>query len=278
MKKNDDSAASSEIGHGSMHESSELKNHLQHIQTVRFFNKRGGLDLTIKAMFAIFIVLFVLFLGFSILGTRTETLRLDQQFSGQRSEQSFFLDLLGSPCLSVADSQNRSRYVETQSFVSQKKLDRLHQGNEDLRCAENFDYLYSVRITDEENGKEWVAGISPDDAYGTSRTITLPAVILYDPQSTDIPTTNIGRAFFKRYDGPLPRAYGAIKKACRIRLSDSISLNLPRDLSYDNESNKITYGSSFFYPYFGCGVGNFTIRHGNHLVFIGYKEGKVTIT
>lgn len=238
--------------------------------------KKAALDLTIKAMFAIFIVLFVLFVGFSVLGTRTETLQQTAQFSQQRTEESFFLNLLGSRCLSVADFRNKSVYVETQGFISQKKIDKLHLGNEDLRCAENYDFFYSIKITDEVNGKEWQVSILPNDAYGNSRTTSLPATILYD--NTTIPTTNIARAFFTSYVGPFPKLYGALKKACRTMNSDSLSLNLRRDVSYDNESNTIYYGKEEFYPYFGCGVLGFNITRGSHLLYLSYSGGKVTVT
>lgn len=241
-------------------------------------NRRGALDLTIKAMFAIFVILFVLFLGFSILGTRTETLELEAEFSGQREEAAFFLGLLGSPCLSVQDSENKSVYVATQSLVSQAKLDRLHLGNEDLRCAENYDFLYSVRITDEVNGKEWSVGVLPDDAYGDSRTISMPAAVLYELRNLTVPQVNIGRAFFTRYGGPAAVLYGRIKRACRTQASDSISLNLPNDLDYVNESNIIYHGSSHFWAYFGCGVKDFNLSEGRHLVYLSYKDGKVTVS
>jgi len=240
--------------------------------------KKGALDLTIKAMFAIFIILFVLFVGFSVLGTRTETLQQQGIFSQQRSEQSFFLNLLGSPCLSVASSANKSVNVETQGFLSQKKMDRNHLSNEDLRCAENYNFLYSVKVIDSVNGKEWLLGITPNDAYGNSRTLVFPTAISYDLVNSTIPTTNIGRALFIRYNGPLPALYGKLKEVCRSRISDSISLNLPKKVIYDNESNIFSYGNSLFYPYFGCGIGNFTLDSGRHLIFLSYNNGRVQVS
>ena len=229
-------------------------------------------------MFAIFIILFVLFVGFSVLGTRVETLEQQGIFSQQRSEQSFFLNLLGSPCLSVVGTANKSFFVETQGLLSQKKMDRNHLSNEDLRCAENYNFLYSVKVTDEINGKEWLLGITPNDAYGNSRTISMPSTILYDLSNNTIPTINIGRTFFIRYDGALPILYGKLKEVCRTRISDSIQLNLPRNVRYDNESNILQFGNSEFYPYFGCGVGNFSIKSGRHLLFLAYNAGRVHVT
>ncbi|MEK6968362.1 MAG: hypothetical protein AABX51_07065 [Nanoarchaeota archaeon] len=239
--------------------------------------KKGSLDLTIKAMFALFIILFVLFIGFSVLGTRTDTLGQEAEFAQQRTEQSFFLNLLGSPCLSVVDKANKSVYVETQGFLSQTKLDRGHLGNEDLRCAENYNFLYSVKVLDDVNGKEWLIGIMPNEIFGNSRTLALPSSILYDLRNTTIPTTNIARVFFTRYDGALPRLYGKLKEVCRSRASDSISLNLPLTTVYDNESNVFIYGNTEFYPYFGCAIGAFNLSYGRHLIYFAYSNGKVNV-
>ena len=239
--------------------------------------KKGALDLTLKSLFAIFIVLFVLFLSFSIFSARKTSLEIENEFDSQRSEQALFMSILGSSCISVDSYGAKDRQVATQSLMSFGKLEAMHNGNEDLRCAENFEYIYSIRVQDIENKKEWKIGVLENNAYGRSRTLALPGTIIYDFKNVSPPTIHTARVFMTRYDGPMPTFYGKIKEVCRTKNSVPISLNLDNDISYKNSSNALKYGQAQFFVYFGCKVNDFSLKKGGRLAIVRYKDNGVVI-
>ncbi|MBW2971284.1 hypothetical protein KY320_03945, partial [Candidatus Woesearchaeota archaeon] len=76
------------------------------------YRKRGAINVTIKAMFAVFLVIFLLFVSISSIKSRTTSLRQTQHFDYYQMSDQLFLSFLSSPqCLTVGDFTELSNQV-----------------------------------------------------------------------------------------------------------------------------------------------------------------------
>lgn len=233
--------------------------------------KKAALELTLKSIFAIFIVIFVLFVIFSVFSSRTSFLQQKSSFDYESAAQNFFLTVLSSPCLSIGE-ENKTLQVTTQALISEHKIRYLANNNQDLRCAQSALFLYTLDMEDLENGKRWRIGIKEEPDFMESKTVSLPASIVYEPK-----IIHQGSASLTIYSGSLSMFYGAIKQVCFSKKQTSYEVESDYKITYDNNKNILTSGSFSFFPAFSCKVESFSIDSGNHLVYIAYQDNKVVL-
>jgi len=240
-------------------------------------HKKGDLSITIKSMFAIFIVIFVAFIAFEVVKSRTTFIEEREHFSYYEKVNSFLISLLSSKCLISDYEMNNYNYQsERTSYLSAEKLFKRHGENQDIYCVENFDFMYTLDIEDLSGGsvsKSWRLGLSKEPDWAEREiTVSLPVAIGFSGGDT-----HPGRAILKAYIGNIPRFYGAIKLVCNTKDEASYELSTKHEINYDNNTNMMCVGDQCFFPYFSCRVNPFSIGKGKHLVYISFNKTDQTL-
>ena len=237
--------------------------------------KRASVNITVKALFAVFLVIFVLFIAISSFRTRTTLLTQRQHFDYYAMSDQFFLSFLSSPaCLTFGDYRNSSTQVPIQGLLDLRKLNQWHGTNTDMGCAESYTFLYSVEVVDLQNGKSWNSGIRDKNYPWVERKIktSLPVAIKYD-----LTKVNLGEASLTIHIGEIPYFYGTIKKACKADIKESVPLKNKVVVSYNNQTNQFCAGKDCFAAYFSCAVNSFRIPKGDNLVFVNHLDTGVEV-
>lgn len=237
--------------------------------------KKGAIGITIKSLFAVFLVIFVVLIAIASLRSRTEILEQKQRFDYYELTDNFLLSFLSNPaCLTVGDYYNESKQVPAQGLLDFYKLNKTQRKNSDLSCTENFYFLYSVEVNDLKNKKSWFIGIDTKDYSWVERKIrtSLPVAIMYDRTNV-----NLGEAILNAYIGEIPLFYGTIKKVCNTKQDESYSLTTNYVISYNNNQNQFCVGKDCFYAYFICEVTSFNIPKGEHIIYISYKNDSIKV-
>jgi hypothetical protein len=236
---------------------------------------RRGIALTSKSMFAIILVIFVFFMLFMVLQSRVSSLTTKEHFDNYRKHNTFFLSYLAnSNCISVGNILLKGVYKDMHGVIDSKKLERLAWQNQDNWCIENFDFIYSMKITDLDTKSSWNIGI--DDTQGfpgdmfTSIKSTLPCVIRYDEG-----IFHTGAVTMTSYYGDAARLYAALKEMCYSRTGKSLNIKLDMKINYSE--NKFYIGEYFFYPYFSCSVEEFEVSKGEKLLYLDFRDNKVKV-
>lgn len=226
------------------------------------------MNVTIKAMFAVFLVIFLLFIALTSLQSRTSSLRQTQHFDYYQMSDQLFLSFLSSPqCLTVGDYADQTNQVPIQGLIDVRKLEALDGANTDPGCVDSYYFLYSVEIKDLENGKSWNIGIDDANYPWVDRKIrtSLPVAVMYTPSRV-----NFGEASLNVHTGVIPQFYGTIKRVCAARKAESFPLKTNYIIRYQSSSNLFFIGDDSFTPYFTCEVEEFLIPKGDNLVYIDY--------
>lgn len=237
--------------------------------------KKGAIGITIKSLFAVFLVIFVVFIAIASLRSRTGILEQKHHFDYYQLTDNFLLSFLGNPaCLTIGDYYNESRQVPVQGLLDFRKLNKTQRKNSDLSCTENFCFLYSIEVNDLKNKKTWFIGLDTKDYPWVERKIrtSLPVAIMYDQTNV-----NLGEAILNAYTGQVPLFYGTIKKVCNTEQDESYPINTNYIISYDNEQNQFCVGKECFYAYFICEVNSFSIPKGEHIIYISYKNDSIKV-
>lgn len=236
---------------------------------------RKGMTLLTKSLFAIFMVLFVFFVFFMVVGGKISKLQDEEQFSAYDRVNKVMLTVLSNPnCLSVGNQLSSETSSTIQGVLDIHKLDNLNNENQDLWCVENFDFIYNLEIEDEAYNR-WQIGpvdIHPD-GYDRKVQITLPVVVKFDNG-----IVHSAKASLNAYTGNIPRFLGAIKETCVLHQPRTYSLNTDLIVGYYESNNTFYIGEShYFFPYFSCKVGNFSVPKGKNLIYINYNNGRVGV-
>ncbi|MEM2121940.1 MAG: hypothetical protein QXU20_04770 [Candidatus Woesearchaeota archaeon] len=243
--------------------------------------KKGDSELTIKSMFGIFIVILVFLILYTVIQGNVGVKIQEEQFSAYYDLENTMLSLLGSHCISIGNYSTKWQ-LPIQSVLDYVKLEQLNNNNQELYCVENFNYMYSLKITDLENGKVFNLGIKNYPEF-SERTITttLTSTIKYNTThpitNGSLPEIHQARASFTIYTGNIPSFYGRIKKVCHTRTKETYNLITDYSISYDSKKNIFRVGDFYFYPYFSCNVRSFNITKGEYLVVIDFKENQVIV-
>ncbi|GEM_PF-3305704 len=232
------------------------------------FWKKGAEDLTIKVFFAIFIVIFVMFVIFTVLRSRGSATIEKAQSEYYTLTSNFLMAMLGSPCFAVGDFEKANWQITTAAFVDEMKLNYYNNGNEDLTCVENYNFLYSLTVVDSINGKRWRIGLKEEPEFAERKlSIALPVSIRYN---STIPAIHPGYAAVTAYIGNIPSFYGALKQACTTHETIQTELSSDYTIRYNNTLNIFYIGDYIFYPNFRCMVKDLTLEKGKYLMIIKY--------
>ncbi len=228
--------------------------------------KKGSINITIKALYVVFLLIFVLFFVMTSLRSTTKSEEQTQRFEKYELASQLFLSFLSSPsCLTYGDYSNISNQVPIQGLLDFDKINKLHAKNADLRCIDSFDFLFSVQIHDVKNKRSWNVGIDNKDyEWAESKhTVSFPVAIMYDTSQV-----NLGEAVMSIYTGDLPEFYGTLKKVCTSRINDSIAINAKYPVAY--EDNQMCFGGDCFTPSISCRLDPFSFQ-GEKILAIQYK-------
>ncbi|MEM3370530.1 MAG: hypothetical protein QXW00_00325 [Candidatus Woesearchaeota archaeon] len=237
-------------------------------------SQKGSEDLTIKSIFAIFTVIFLMFVIMTLLGSRTSSQKAKFTSEYYALATSFLKAMIASDCFAYKEKEG-SWTTASQAVLYQQKLDYYNRGNEDISCVEQYDFLYTFRVVDSLTGKEWRIGLLNEPQFAEDTlTIALPIAIRYP---SEVPTINPGFASITAYIGSIPSFYGKIKQACRSHEGMQHILISDYNIRYDNFTNTFYVGEYLFFPRFECSVGNFTIPKGKSLVLISYNESSNSV-
>ncbi|MCX6710602.1 MAG: hypothetical protein NTZ02_00755 [Candidatus Woesearchaeota archaeon] len=238
---------------------------------MRALNRKGDEDLTLKSIFAIFLVIFVMFVVFTVIRSRSayQVERAQSEYYALTS--SFLSSMAGSQCFSVGDDEGIANwYVATEAFLSQNKLDYYNNGNYDVDCVEEYDFIYSFTVVDSITRRTWRIGLRDEPDFAEQKiTIAMPVSIRYD---SEIATINPGFAAVTAYIGSVPSFYGKIKQSCTTHENMQHVLISDFNVSYNSSSSVFKAGNQSFYSRFPCAVKDFAIEPGRHLVIISYNE------
>ncbi|MCX6710456.1 MAG: hypothetical protein NTV63_05930 [Candidatus Woesearchaeota archaeon] len=239
------------------------------MKLIGIYGKKGQ-DITVKALFAIFIVIFVMFVIFSVIRSRGSVLSQKAQSEYYTLTDSFLHSLIGSSCISVGDYDPKGRQIATEAFLDEGKLNLHNRENQEIPCAESYDFMYSLTVVDSINGKKWVLGMKDEPLFSERKiSIALPVSIKYN---STIPTINPGFAAATAYIGNIPSFYTSIKQACRSHEEISREIQTDYKIQYNSTSNIFRIGEYLFYPTLGCRVKDFTIEKGRYLIVISYNS------
>lgn len=238
-------------------------------------NNRHGLAMLNKTMFAIFLVIFVFFMFFTVIKLRVEAKEEKAHFDQYDYVNKFFLTFLSNPnCLSVGSDINKEKHTAIQGVLDNKKLNKYDKDNEDMWCVENFEFLYSITILDTVNQKSWLIGLLNQNPFWTERSIglSLPGLVRYEDG-----TAHLAHMSINAYFGEIPKFIGAIKKTCLLKSKDTYHVNLNHNIKYISDNNSFHIDTDQFFPYFSCGVNDFEIKKGQHLIYISADNNNVNI-
>ncbi len=240
--------------------------------------RKRGMALTTKTMFAIFLVLFVFFILFMILGQRSAKLQEKQYFDHRSMHNRFFLMLLSnSNCFSVGDKLN-SHFSDVHAVFEEKKLSASDMLNTDPWCIENYQFLYSLKVTDRMTMSSWQIGLDDTDPFwdrifADSKVSTiLPCVVRYEKGVTHGCTVTLST-----YSGSLPRMYGLIKESCVSKRSYAYSLDSDFPIRYESSTRRFWLGDHSFFAYFSCPVDDFSLPEGENLLYVANERGNVRV-
>ncbi|MFH1591516.1 MAG: hypothetical protein ABIC95_06340 [archaeon] len=249
------------------------------------WTKKGSTSLTTKTLYAVFLVIFLSFIAFTVVNSRSSVLSQKEFFDSHRHVDNFFAALLTSPCTvqehyPVIDGRtsDRNYQIETEGYLMVDKLTYLDKENKDIYCVDSYHFLYTVIIEDLMNKKEWVLGLrgEPNWAYGDQGTHVIsrsyPVALNYN-----FAEIHPGYATIYAYVGDIPRLYGTIKMACVARDQRSLSLDLPVDIKFTTEYGEFCIGAECFFAFFPCRVKEFSIPAGERLVLITPKDDGVEV-
>ena len=239
------------------------------------FKDKKGMSLTIKSLFAIFLVIFVFFIMFSVIKSRVSKTKTREHFSSYELNNQYFLTFLSNPnCISIGNYQNTNRYSAIQGVIEAEKLQSFDQKNSDLWCVENFDFLYTFEVEDTSAGNQWLLGLTAINPEWAERKLqtSLPCAIRYKGG-----IVNPGIIYLYTYYGEIPGFYGKIKKSCVSQKDLKFNLESQYKISYNNTKNLFCIDKSCFKPYFSCKVESFTIPKGKNLIYIESKLNEVNI-
>jgi hypothetical protein len=232
--------------------------------------KKGSEDITVKAIFAIFIVIFLLFVVVTLLQSRTQMKIEKAQSEYYTISQNLLTSLISSPCFSSGSYEKDGWQVTTEAFLEEGKLTEVNNANEDITCVQSYDFIYSVEFIDSRSMRSWTAGLkSPPEFAERTITVALPISIRYN---SSVPTINPGYAALTAYIGQIPSFYTRIKQACKSHETIQFELDSRYRISYNSSANVFKVGAYFFYPNFLCAVSDFTLSPGRTIAIIRYNE------
>ncbi|MBU0757986.1 MAG: hypothetical protein KKF44_07990 [Nanoarchaeota archaeon] len=240
---------------------------------------KKGVSLTVKSMFAIFLVVFVFFMFFSLIKSKNEALIKKEYFGSFSEVNNYFQAMIGNPqCLTKDDLGGAGLSLSSEGLLSKTKLDKYSGWNRDISCVENYDFLYTLQVKDLDSGKLWNIGINdtdPEVAKDMGIEIVQRDVFVSVFYRTD--EINFGKAIFKAYYSQEIDFYSAIKKACALKRNGEFSLETFMDISYDDENAAFCIHELCFIPEFQCIVNSFDIPEGSHLVYLKYEDNVLDI-
>ncbi|PIU29619.1 hypothetical protein COT07_04990 [Candidatus Woesearchaeota archaeon CG07_land_8_20_14_0_80_44_23] len=237
---------------------------------MRALNRKGDEDLTLKSIFAIFLVIFVMFVVFTVIRSRSAYQMERAQSEYYSLASSLLSAMAGSECFSVGSDEIAGWNAAPEAFLSQKKLDYYNNGNCDVSCVDEYDFLYSFTVADSITGRTWRIGLRDEPDFAEQKiTIAMPVSIRYD---SEIATINPGFAAVTAYIGSIPSFYGKIKQACTTHEDMQHVLISDLNVSYNSSSSVFKVGKQSFYSRFPCAVRDFKIEPGRHLLIISYNE------
>ncbi|MFH1398708.1 MAG: hypothetical protein ABIG95_01195 [Candidatus Woesearchaeota archaeon] len=234
---------------------------------------KGSSNVTIKSLFAVFLVIFVLLIAVTSLKTRTTTVLQRQNFDYYSQMNSFLLSYLSNPSCHTIGGYDAGYQIPAQGVLDFYKINKTNN-NADLSCAETFQFMYSLQIDDSVNKKQWVMGITKKDYPWVERviSISLPIAILYDRNNI-----HLGEASLIAYTGEIPLLYGTIKSVCNSQQNTTFALLTEYSVRYDSVKNEFCVASDCFTPYFTCNVLSFTIPKGEHILVIRHSKQTVRV-
>ncbi|MBT7392979.1 hypothetical protein HN827_09215 [archaeon] len=236
---------------------------------------KSGLAMINKTLFAIFLVLFVFFMFFTVTKSRVENKSEKLYFDQYEFTNKFLLSFLSNPnCLSIGSEINGEKHTTVQGVLDVRKLNKFDRDNEDMWCVENFDFLYSVNVLDTQNKKTWRLGILNPDPFWSERTIgvSLPGIVRYEDG-----TGHLAQIGMNAYFGEIAKFIGEIKRSCLLKRKNNFEFNTKYKIKYSSENNLLNIDTDNFYPYFSCHVNDFEIEKGTHPVFLSAKEENVSV-
>jgi hypothetical protein len=237
--------------------------------------KKGSISLTVKAIFAVFLVIFVMFIAISSLSTRNSNLTVGTDYILREKINNFFMAFIANPaCLTAGDNTNSSKQTPVLGLLDYAKIRNSHNQNKDMSCMENYDFLYSIQVTDLVSAKSWISGLNDTKPGWAAKTIkrTMPIAIMYDGTSI-----NLGEISIYAYSGDPAGFYGTLKRICSSRKSQVYDISNQEKITYDPGINQFCIGAYCFTPYFSCEVNTFTIEPGHHKIYLQYNGGTLQV-
>lgn len=237
-------------------------------------SRRGDINLTIKPLFAVFMVIFVVFITFEMVKTRANVLEQREHFDYYGLSTDFLKALLTSRCFSAEyNVKGMDRQGISAGYLSARKLMIADRHLREPECVENYRFMYTLEVDDSVNGRVWRIFMDKKPEWASRVvSVSVPVAIDYDTL-----TINPGRAILHAYIGSIGRFYGAIKEICNSHSEATFRLSNRRRVSYNNTENEFCYGSSCVYPDFNCRVNSFSLNKGSSLVYLKYN-GNLTVS
>ena len=234
---------------------------------------KKAMEITVQAMLAIFLMIFVSLVLFTAINSRSSALSQREQISSYRDINTFLVSLLSNPrCINIASGAGQ---VAVAGVLDSAKLDGYNNQNADLWCIRQGDFLYTLNVVDEETKKEWRLGAAAESLQWSSHQlgISLPIVVRYPEQ-----IVHVGRATLTAYLGPEASLYRAIRFACLDRNAAIFQQKVSHKVSYDPSNRRYCIEQACFTAAFECLVDSFTVEPENELVYISLSNNKVKVS
>ncbi len=234
---------------------------------------KSGMSLTIKPLFAVFIVIFVFFILITGLGSRLTEKETEMHFDSYKDLNVFLSGFLSDPiCISVGSRDIATRQSPIHSLIDYNKTMLYKDKDREPGCIQNYDFMYSITIKDLSTSAEFKIGLDKDDPEFAERTVSssLPCALRYEKG-----IVHPCQAMMTAYFGEVPTFYGAIKEACSTGKDKIVEFDTDKSITYDGI--QFCHGSTCIFPYFPCRVSSFDISEGQSAVLLSYNEGNIEV-
>ena len=241
-------------------------------------DKRGAMDLSVKALFAVFLVIFAVFAVMMQIQTRSKFIKESGEIDYFGKASNFFLIMLSSPdCFAYGSYEGETVQKPIQGVLSNKKIMKYKNKNADLSCIDNYDFIYSIHVLREGSlpHYDFRIGANFTDTSWAEKSLSIPLTVAIRYDDLSIYTTQI---ILDAYFGSVPKFYGKIKEVCALKEGREYQISTPVSLSYNATAHEFCIGKDCFTPSFSCPLDSFSIDPGNdQLLFIDFTNSTVKV-